>query len=259
MILRRLSQSFKEQNWMAIAIEFVLLVLGVFLGIQVANWNQKLADARLGQEYVMRLKSDLEKDLASRRDLIAYYAAVLESIERTDALLADPVSDAKTLVFNAYRATEINFRAPTRATWDEIVSTGDTGLLPRDVVVSAGEYFAFDTARNHLDILNVSAYRHRVRTIIPLSMQQALRAGCSDLRDGTQQITGFMTDCSIDMSPQVIEATAADLRADPVVLAELRHQYSDVYSAHANISGDAEVIRKALSSLANAGENREAR
>jgi hypothetical protein len=60
-------------------------------------------------------------------------------------------------VFNAYRATEINFRAPTRATWDEIVSTGDTGLLPRDVVVSAGEYFAFDTARNHLDILNVSA------------------------------------------------------------------------------------------------------
>jgi hypothetical protein len=39
MILRRLSQSLKEQNWMAIAIEFVLLVLGVFLGIQVANWN----------------------------------------------------------------------------------------------------------------------------------------------------------------------------------------------------------------------------
>ena len=59
MILRRLSQSLKEQNWMAIAIEFVLLVLGVFLGIQVANWNQKLADARLGQEYVLRLKSDL--------------------------------------------------------------------------------------------------------------------------------------------------------------------------------------------------------
>jgi hypothetical protein len=41
MILRRLSQSLKEQNWTAIWIEFVLLVAGVFLGIQVANWNQE--------------------------------------------------------------------------------------------------------------------------------------------------------------------------------------------------------------------------
>lgn len=40
MILRRLSQSLKEQNWTAIWIEFVLLVDGVFLGIQVANWNE---------------------------------------------------------------------------------------------------------------------------------------------------------------------------------------------------------------------------
>ena len=39
MILRRLAQSLKEQNWTAITIEFVLLVLGVFLGIQAANWN----------------------------------------------------------------------------------------------------------------------------------------------------------------------------------------------------------------------------
>ena len=170
MILRRLSQSLKEQNWMAIAIEFVLLVLGVFLGIQVANWNQKLADARLGQEYVMRLKSDLEKDLASRRDLIAYYAAVLESIERTDALLADPVSDAKTLVFNAYRATEINFRAPTRATWDEIVSTGDTGLLPRDVVVSAG-YAWLDTG-THDSLLEAGEF---VRT---LQHRQGIQLAC---------------------------------------------------------------------------------
>ena len=41
MILRRLSQSLNEQNWVAIWIEFMLLVVGVFLGIQAANWNQE--------------------------------------------------------------------------------------------------------------------------------------------------------------------------------------------------------------------------
>ena len=40
MILRRLAMSLKEQNWTAIAIEFVLLVAGVFLGTQAANWNE---------------------------------------------------------------------------------------------------------------------------------------------------------------------------------------------------------------------------
>lgn len=39
MILRRLVENLNQQNWTAIAIEFVLLVLGVFLGIQVSNWN----------------------------------------------------------------------------------------------------------------------------------------------------------------------------------------------------------------------------
>ena len=39
MPLRRFVAHARKQDWMAIAIEFVLLVLGVFLGIQVSNWN----------------------------------------------------------------------------------------------------------------------------------------------------------------------------------------------------------------------------
>ena len=58
MILRRLSQSLKEQNWTAICIEFVLLVLGVFLGIQVANWNETRREHALEAEYIERLQRD---------------------------------------------------------------------------------------------------------------------------------------------------------------------------------------------------------
>ena len=249
MILRRVIEHVREQNWTAIAIDFVIVVLGVFVGIQVANWNAALADERLGRAYAARLAADLERDLSGRRRLVAYYAGVLEGVERANALLADPQSDPQALVVNAYRASEINYRAPSRATWDEIVSSGDTGLLPREVASSAAEYFAFDTARNALDILNDSAYRHRVRTLIPLPVQQALRAGCSDMRDEIQQITGFMPDCTLDIEPEVVAATAAALRADPTVLEELRHQYSDVYSAHANISGDVAALEQALAAL----------
>jgi hypothetical protein len=260
MILRRLTQSLKEQNWTAIAVEFVLLVLGVFLGIQVSNWNQALADQRLGRAYAARLATDLGQDLASRRKLVAYYATVLAGIERTDALLANLRSDPRELVAAAYRASEINFESSARTTWDEIVSAGDTGLLPPDVARRVSVYYAFDTPRDVYAILTNSPYRHRVRNIIPLAVQKAIRAGCSDVRDAAQAIDGFMRGCRIDIGPEAIAATAASLRADPEVRANLRYQYSDVYSAHVNIQGDIAAIEQALAALGRvpppAGESR---
>ena len=58
MIMRRLAANLREQNWTAIAIEFVLLVLGVFLGIQVANWNEQRREHALEAEYIARLQRD---------------------------------------------------------------------------------------------------------------------------------------------------------------------------------------------------------
>ena len=58
MILRRLTQSLKEQNWTAIVVEFVLLVCGVFLGIQAANWNEQRREHALEAEYIARLQRD---------------------------------------------------------------------------------------------------------------------------------------------------------------------------------------------------------
>jgi hypothetical protein len=250
MILRRIIQHVKEQNWTAIAIDFAIVVLGVFVGMQVSNWNAALEDARRGRAYVERLKADLEQNRDAQRALADYYGAVLASVERMDALLADPKADPQELVVQAYRASEINYRGPARATWDEIVSSGDTGLIPREVADSAASYFAVDTARLSLEVLTSSVYRHRVRTIIPLALQKALRAGCSDVRNQTQQITGFMSGCKLEVDAGALTATAAALRADPVVQAELRYQYSDVYSARANIAGDVAEIERALSALA---------
>ena len=249
MILRRIIAHVRRQEWTAIGIDFCIVVIGVFVGIQVANWNEARADERLGGAYGARLATDLGKDLGSRRALADYYAAVLESVERTDALLADPQSDAQALVVAAYRASEINYMPPSRATWDEIVSSGDTGLLPPEAAGIAAEYFAYDTPRNSFDGLSVSAYRRAVRTLIPLRVQKALRAGCSDVRDETQQITGFMPDCTLDLAPATILATAAALRTDPAVQSNLRYQYSEVFSTQANISGDVVVLERALAAL----------
>lgn len=63
MILRRLAQALKEQNWTAICIEFVLLVAGVFLGIQAANWNTARIERTQEATYLTRLAEDVRSDI----------------------------------------------------------------------------------------------------------------------------------------------------------------------------------------------------
>ena len=70
MILRRFSESLKQQNWAAIAIEFVLLVLGVFLGIQVANWNETRIERDLVRGHLSEIAQDLRTHEAIGEDLI---------------------------------------------------------------------------------------------------------------------------------------------------------------------------------------------
>jgi len=69
MILRRLAQQLREQNWIAIFIEFVLLVLGVFLGIQAANWNEARVERELVRGHLSEIAQDLRRHLDFAEDL----------------------------------------------------------------------------------------------------------------------------------------------------------------------------------------------
>ena len=65
MILRRLTKHLREQNWFAVFLDFFIVVIGVFIGIQVSNWNT--ANAQREDEVVfLRL---LEEDIRGSQEL----------------------------------------------------------------------------------------------------------------------------------------------------------------------------------------------
>lgn len=68
MILRRVTAHFRRQEWTAIALDFLIVVVGVFIGLQASNWNEMRRERALEREYLERLHSDLQESLAMRSD-----------------------------------------------------------------------------------------------------------------------------------------------------------------------------------------------
>lgn len=90
MILRRFSQALKEQNWAAIAIEFVLLVAGVFLGIQVANWNEERSERIAEIGYLGGLQKDVDYSIGSLQKMIQRMEEQQAAREKLHAFATHP-------------------------------------------------------------------------------------------------------------------------------------------------------------------------
>lgn len=248
-ILGGLGRHLRRQDWFAVSLELLIVVLGVYLGLQANAWAAARADERRSDAYVERLIVEMEADRRTRQELAAYYDAVFDSAERAHALLLAPSQDAPALVINAYRASEYNYSPPTSSTWDEIVSSGDLALIPSAALDGASAYFRDDTARTVSDPLRASPYRRTVRSLLSHEVQKAIREGCSDVLDAHNQITGFRQDCDLKVSRAEIDVAARALRSDPQVLRDLRYQFSTVANARTNLRADIIFLDSALSSL----------
>ena len=133
MLFRRVLDHVKEQNWTAVGIDFVIVVVGVFIGIQVANWNQARGERRLGEEYLQRFGQDLAADcemlsseIRGRESQLVNARTVLEFFE------GRPL-EVSTFFAAFYDVLQAFSTAPNRNTMDEVTSTGSLRLIPEGI------------------------------------------------------------------------------------------------------------------------------
>ena len=249
MILRRITQHVKEQNWFAVALDFFIVVVGILIAFQITSWNEGRIEQQRGKDYVARLTHDLRADLINRRSLLVYYDSVYASAERTRDLLLAPKPDNRELVVSAYRATEYIYNWQTRRTWDEVVAAGDIGLLPTSVDHDPARHFSTDSRFLSFDDLSSSAYRERVRRIISHNVQQAIRNGCSDIENEGGLVRELNVQCKLDVSEADLSHAAIALMSDPELLPDLRYQFSHLLIARNNMSANIDQIERILAVL----------
>lgn len=95
MILRRLSSALKRQDWATVLIEFVLVIVGVLIALQVNNWNQNRQDRRLEVTYLNSLYAEVTAVIPPLRELLEEKEANLEALSQTIQLIDTGNTDSE--------------------------------------------------------------------------------------------------------------------------------------------------------------------
>jgi len=96
MILRRVIEHVKKQEWTAVFLDFVIVVLGVFVGLQVSNWNAAQADALEYQAALVRLRGEIDANIKMLDAADADVAAEAPSVRRAYDALETCADDEQT-------------------------------------------------------------------------------------------------------------------------------------------------------------------
>lgn len=80
MILRRFMEHLKEQNWFAVGLDVIVVIVGIFLGMQVTEWNDMRKERGTEQEYLIRLLEDAETNQSDLNSIITHYTKQVDSI-----------------------------------------------------------------------------------------------------------------------------------------------------------------------------------
>ena len=235
MILRRITANFRRQDWMAVGIELIVVVVGVFLGLQASNWNQERISNQQSAQFTARLKADLRMEDWGYQLMIEYSREVLVNANRAVGALdgSAPLPD-EALLISAYRATQYKEQVLRyRSTYDELISTGTIGLIHDQVLRETA-----NRLYNSVVLANVareglqSRYRAAFRMSLPNDVQRALSKHCGDhlIVPGDFATIHAVLDypCATGLSAQTIAASVKALRTNPDILPDLRLRIADI-------------------------------
>ena len=97
MRLRRVTEHVKAQNWFAVWLDFVIVVVGVFIGIQVANWNAARVDRIEYEAALRRLGAEIDINLAALDAFDPEIANSLKTASRAFTALQSCVDNEENL------------------------------------------------------------------------------------------------------------------------------------------------------------------
>jgi hypothetical protein len=207
MLFRRVVARFRQQDWFAVGIELVVLIVGIVIGLQATEWSNTRRDQAEQTNYLQRLLNDNEANLVELRRAAEHEQQRAARIRSILEALKDPTAepDPQALFVALCRwfvQADVHLQ---RSTYQEMLSSGRLLLIQNRLL---REQFAAEDAAH--------AETRRLDLLIP-SMQRAaepIDAYRSWRLDDAQEHGG--TTCTFD---------TAGMRHDPRIPSALAQLY----------------------------------
>lgn len=224
MIMRRLSQHLRRQDWTAIAIELLIVILGVFIAMQVSNWNDARLRRQDTRELLEQLRPELQAIAAYGGSARAYYSVTGgAAMEAFAGWRGEPRVSDERFVIAAYQASQISGFGTNGDNWALIFGAERLRDIEDERVRRAlMELMVFNYDNLELPAIS-TRYREQVRRVVPDSLQRLIRGECGDRRPpGSISLNMLPSRCAVDLPDEEASRTAAALRARPDLAEDLR-------------------------------------
>lgn len=238
MFLRRIVEHLKAQHWTAVALDLGVVIVGVFIGTQVSNWNQDRIEKREAERLLLELRPALQSFTDFFETAQDYYAT---SRRYADTAFAgwrgDGATGSEQFVIAAYQASQVYTFGVKGDNWASIFG-GEHMRDIDDAEVRRGLTTLMTLPYDQINLAAVATpYREHVRQVIPEDIQDAIRAKCTDKPIPEKPLTiRLPPTCDLDFPQSRFDSAAAALRSHPELVGELRWHRSAVAAFLTNLT-----------------------
>ena len=256
MAIRRFRKHVARQDWFAVGIDVVIVVVGVFLGIQASNWNASRIETNLAHSYRDRLIEEVTFNVRQHRQQSAYYRQVLDhGLAAMAAHQSDRIDDPAKFVIDSLQLTQID-RSPAKTfIYNEMMSAGLVSRLGDEKVQEAASDYYAQVSANDRVLLDVYPYRDKIRGILSYAIQAEIQVRCGDrpVYLGNQIIGVRLADkCSAQFARPEASAAAALIRQEPGIERDMVRYLNNVHERLGSLESTVDRGMRLLKALQSA-------
>ena len=224
MIVQRMVESLRTRHFSTLVIELLVVIIGVFIGIQVSNWNEARLERTRAHSYLERIGADLDADILNYQDRLRFWEDVLEYGAVGLDFAETGARDSRTdwgLLLAYFQASQMAEFYTTDATYDELKSGGELGLI-RDLDLR-NQLARYYTNANNPVLTERPRYREHIRGLIPLGVQDYIWNNCYSSDGETHQ---ELLECDTPIEAETAAQIVQRISGDEQLMSELRYWMS---------------------------------
>lgn len=162
MILRSVMKHVKDQNWVAVFLDFFIVVVGILLAFQITNWNERQVSKKAADRLLATLNIDLQ---AMRERVFEQNQRSYQITVTLDALLAQletgDTLDRQTVVTTINKSQNMYFIVEPPLSFREMMTSGKLDLLQSAALrASLRQYFGLSSINLHANTYLADEFSH---------------------------------------------------------------------------------------------------